>query len=162
MSSPRSSVFTRVSDYRGSFDFDSEIPTICLDLELDDLELENEFLKEELNKCKEDLIVAEFDSSWVLIYRNHIELLRNENNNYQDLLRQNRLLLAEINQLRKENDELRRLNELYDNNSRTNEEEHSLLIREVASLRSELSDCEEAAAHFSTCISEMEKFLSSR
>lgn len=88
--------------------------------------------------------------------------MRDENNDYQNLLRQNNLLLAEISRLQKENDELRRLNELYNNNSKSNEEEHSFLIKEVASLRSELSDCEEAAAHFSTCISEMEKFLSSR
>ena len=74
----------------------------------------------------------------------------------------NQQLLQEIAHLRKENEELRKLNELYTNNRENCEEEHSFLIREVTSLRNELNDCEEAAVHFSMCINEMERFLSAR
>ena len=71
-------------------------------------------------------------------------------------------LSEENERLKKENAELRRLNELYYNNSVSQEEEHSCIIKEVASLQSELSDCEEVVTHISTYISDLEKFLSFR
>ena len=79
---------------------------------------------------------------------------------YEEEVNDKQELLELIERLRKENEELRQLIELYSSNSKTQEKECSTLLREVNSLRNELSDCEQAAAHFSVCINEMEKFLS--
>lgn len=94
--------------------------------------------------------------------RTVIQNLKETQAEKNQLMLLNKQLLQEIAYLRKENEELRKLNELYISNRKSSEEEHSILIKEVSSLRNELNDCEEAAAHFSSCISEMEKFLSSR
>ena len=79
---------------------------------------------------------------------------------YEEEVNEKQELLELIERLHKENEELRQLIELYSSNSKTQEKECSTLLREVNSLRNELSDCEQAAAHFSVCISEMENFLS--
>ena len=91
-----------------------------------------------------------------------IEFLKREVAEKSQVEQVNQQLLQEIAQLREENAELRRLNELYTNSRENCEEEHSFLIKEVTSLRNELNDCEEAAVHFSMCINEMERFLSTR
>lgn len=80
---------------------------------------------------------------------------------YEEEMNEKQDLLDLIERLRKENDELRQLIELYSSNSKSQAKECSTLLHEVNSLRSELCDCEQAAAHFSVCISEMEQFLSS-
>lgn len=132
-----------------SYDLQSEVPSFCLDHELGEIAKEYEQLKIQQAKQKLYYCCGEI-------------IDRESSKKQQELAELNHQLLAEIARLQRENEELRRLNELYCNNSKCSDEEHSYLIREVASLRNELCDCEEAAAHFSSCINEIEKFLSSR
>lgn len=56
-------MFTRISENRCSCSFQSEVPTICQDLGLDEIEKENLLLREELNKHKVALDEAAFGYS---------------------------------------------------------------------------------------------------
>ena len=78
------------------------------------------------------------------------------------LLEENERLKNENKRLKKENERLKNENELYYNNSIKQEEENSYYVKEITSLRQELSGCEETATNLTVYINEIEKFLSSR